>query len=157
MPAAVAIPLITAAVSGGTAIVGAKMASNANRRATDAQTASTDKALAFEREQEQRRREEYDREQRAMQAQWDADQARKGPYRELAESLLRRRAARVGINLGASAAQAPTSSGSTARMPGATPTLGSLAGRTEYGQATARRPVLTPTQLSDLVRQRRGY
>lgn len=48
MPAAVAIPLITGAVSGATSLIGAKVASNAAKNAAKTQTASADKAIALQ-------------------------------------------------------------------------------------------------------------
>jgi multidrug efflux pump subunit AcrA (membrane-fusion protein) len=164
MPAAVAIPLITAAVGAGTQIVGAKIQSGANKRATaaqtratDAQTHATDQALAHERDVELRRRQEYDMEQAAARAQWDADQARRAPYREFAESLLRRRAGRVGLSLGDASGPAPMGSmPGVGSSPNAGTTLGSLVGRTPYGERPARRPMLSQAQLGDLARPR-GY
>lgn len=44
MPAAIAVPLISAAVSGATTIIGSKMASNASRRAADTQVAGAARA-----------------------------------------------------------------------------------------------------------------
>lgn len=51
MPAAVAIPLVSAAIGAGTTIVGAKMGANASRRAGDIQARAADQALGVEREQ----------------------------------------------------------------------------------------------------------
>lgn len=47
MPAAVAIPLILGAAGTATSLAGAKMASNASKKAADQQIASTDKAQAI--------------------------------------------------------------------------------------------------------------
>lgn len=59
MPAAVAIPAIIGAAGVGTQIAGAKMASNASKRAADQQVAATREAQAFNQRA-------YDDQQRAL-------------------------------------------------------------------------------------------
>lgn len=125
MPLAVAIPLITAGITGGTAVAGALVNRSAQKSATKAQTQATDQALAFERENELRRRQEYDQSQAEARAQWDAEQARKAPYREMGDAMLRRRAERLGIPFSPRAepmAQAPRPSLGSLAMPGGAPT-----------------------------------
>ena len=56
MPAAVAVPLITGAISGATTLAAAKMGANASRRAGDIQATYADRALA----DETRRRADHD-------------------------------------------------------------------------------------------------
>jgi hypothetical protein len=89
--------LIAGAASGGSAIAGNKMASNANRRATDANTRANDQAMALERDNEARRRQEYDQQQREMRTQWDAEQRRREPYRRMSDLILQQRAQRMGV------------------------------------------------------------
>lgn len=48
-------------------------------------------ALRLERENEARRRQEYDQQQAMLKAQWEAEQARRAPFRAAVESVLRRR------------------------------------------------------------------
>lgn len=100
---AVAI-LAGGAIAGGTSVAAAKMSSNAAKRAGQQSAASIDQQIAFEREQaeeDKRRFEEtqrfnreiYERERaedlrrrnedRALEmARWDAEQARRAPYRK---------------------------------------------------------------------------
>lgn len=62
---AIGMPLATllaGGVAAGSTIVGAKMASGANHRASELEARSTDKALAFQERESQREREQYDRE-----------------------------------------------------------------------------------------------
>lgn len=67
MPAAVAIPAIATVIAGGTAaaagIYGSNRQSQAARDAANASERSTQEALALERENEARRREEWDKTQ----------------------------------------------------------------------------------------------
>jgi hypothetical protein len=88
MPAAIAIPAIVGAASAGASIYGSRQAANANRRATQVQDTSNREAIAFAREQEQRRQQEYDREQAEARAAWDAQEARRAPYRETSQRAL---------------------------------------------------------------------
>lgn len=146
MPAAIAIPLITAAVTGGAAVTSGVMQSKANKRATDAQSKSTAEALAFERDNELRRRQEYDRSEAESRAQFDAEQARKAPFREMADVILRRRAERLGIPF--SPRSAALQSGMPAQQQPA-PRLSSLTGTQQSGMP----PNPQGLSLGDLARQ----
>lgn len=61
---------------------------NAANRASELQARGISDQLAFERENEARRREEYDRAEVAAKAQWDAEQARRAPARAAAAAIL---------------------------------------------------------------------
>lgn len=76
-------PVVAAAAIGGAAALGgAALSSRSSGRATRSQTEATDKALAFERENETRRRLEYDEAQQMAKAQWQArENARLGLLR----------------------------------------------------------------------------
>jgi hypothetical protein len=65
MPAAVAIPLITAGASAGASLAAGKMGSSAANSAAKAQGASNADALAFERQKDAEDRQQFDRTQRA--------------------------------------------------------------------------------------------
>jgi hypothetical protein len=106
-------------------VAGALVKRSAEKNATQAQTQATDQALAFERENELRRRQEYDQSQAEARAQWDAEQARKAPYREMGDAILRRRAERLGIPFSPRAepmAPAPRPSLGSLALPGGAPT-----------------------------------
>lgn len=145
MPAA-AIPawaLITSAVAPAaaqtiTGVIGAKSASRANERASQTQARGLDQQLAFERENEARRREEYDRAEALNRQQWEARQAQLAPYRAAADALLRRRAQELGLpDPPAMTAPvypaAPPSVSGTAPVPTSSGTLGTLLTPTERG------------------------
>ncbi len=108
MPAAIAIPAIVSAIGTG-ATVGASV--YGQRR----QGKATDRALQLERDNENRRRQEYDQMIAEQRRQWESEQARRQPYRDAAESTLRSIAASRGRAM-------PTIIPSTGR------TLGSMAG-----------------------------
>jgi hypothetical protein len=65
MPAAVAIPLITAGASAGASLAAGKMGSSAANSAAKAQGASNADALAFEKQKDAEDRAQFDRTQRA--------------------------------------------------------------------------------------------
>ena len=99
MPAAIAIPLITAGVTGGTAIAGGVMQSKAAKKGQTVQQQAADAALAFEKEQDRLDRERYDKEyarktqiedeDRTYSRQRDAEKdARLAPYRAFGQQGL---------------------------------------------------------------------
>jgi hypothetical protein len=83
------MPAIVPIIAGVAAVIQAKMASNAAKRATNAQSRSTSEALTLERDNEARRRQEYDQMIAEQRAQYDAEQARRAPYREASYLTLR--------------------------------------------------------------------
>lgn len=76
MPAAIAVPAIMSAASTAAAVYGANKSSSSNRQATQAQQEAIDKQLAYEREVEQRRREEFDRIEAENKRRWDIEAGR---------------------------------------------------------------------------------
>ena len=79
MPAVLALPAFWGAVGAGTAVVGsvysANKQSSATRRAAGIQSRANTDAMAIERENEARRRQEFDTLQARAREQWDAEQA----------------------------------------------------------------------------------
>lgn len=92
MPAAVAVPAIAAVVGGGLKvgadIYGAKKQTKANREANELQMQGIREQIAFERERDNEAR-----------RQWDAEQQRRAPYREMADSLIRKQAGQFGLSI----------------------------------------------------------
>lgn len=105
MPAAIAIPLITAAAAGGTAaagIYGAKKSSESNDKAAQIQKDSSDKATALAAQTEATRKAEYDAQQAELKRQWDVTEANKAPYRQISSDALLRVRDLLGLPPGAS-------------------------------------------------------
>lgn len=73
MPAAVAIPLITAAATAGGVVASAKLQSNAANRARKSTDRATTEAMAYERERDALERRQYDQEYARKTALEDAD------------------------------------------------------------------------------------
>jgi hypothetical protein len=88
MPAAVLVPLITAAASSTAAVVGAKMSSNASKRASDVTSQANAQATKLATDQEAERRREFDAQQAEAKKQWDAAEANKAPYRAASQAAL---------------------------------------------------------------------
>ena len=94
MPAVIPfIPLIAAGVSGGAAIAGAKMSSNASNRASRTQADAATQALEFETRQ------------------YDEEQARLKPYRDMGSQAYARMARMLGLEVPPGAADAPPGPG----------------------------------------------
>jgi hypothetical protein len=92
MPAVIPfIPLISAGVMGGTAVAGNVMASRANSRAAQQAQSGTDAQLAFMREQARMDEQRFQQQRVDEVAQWNANQARRAPYRQASLSILARR------------------------------------------------------------------
>jgi hypothetical protein len=92
MPAVIPfIPLISAGVMGGTAVAGGVMASRANSRAAQQAQSGTDAQLAFMREQARMDEQRFQQQRVDEVAQWNANQARRAPYRQASLSILARR------------------------------------------------------------------
>lgn len=122
MPAAVAVPLITAAVGAGATAYGARSAGKSARRAQDIQTRTDDQTLQFEREREVEARRQWEAQQ-AFQAQqfaaqederrWQRQQqeyqqrlieereARQAPYRAASQQALGRLGDILGLSFNA--------------------------------------------------------
>jgi hypothetical protein len=99
MPAAIAVPLISSAIAGGTAIVGAKMASNANKNASETQATSESEALKVQKEMFDR--ELADEQQKYQQGRADVAQSRSdlSPYRSIGQGALGLLGQGLGINV----------------------------------------------------------
>ena len=78
MPAALAIPLISAAIGGGASVAGAAIASHGAGKAAKTQADATTQALDFEKQQ------------------YAAEQARLQPYRDLGGAAMDRMSQRLG-------------------------------------------------------------
>jgi hypothetical protein len=70
---------------------GAHAQSSAAGKAAKISGQGTDQAIAFEREQAAEDRRRYDQQQMQERAQWDAEQARRAPYRAASAAILSRR------------------------------------------------------------------
>lgn len=90
MPAAIAVPLISGAIAGGTSIAAAKMGSNAADKAAKTGAAATTEALNWEKQQ------------------YADEQARLKPYRDLGSAAYQRMGTMLGID---APAQPPQSGG----------------------------------------------
>ncbi len=114
MPQAVAAAAVTA---GGT-LLGAGLSSRSNDKATKTQAQANAEAIAMAKDNEARRRMEYDRAESLSKQQWDAEQARLEPYRAAQNALLGQAGNRLGLNLGALGGyRAPASYGGSAAVP----------------------------------------
>jgi hypothetical protein len=143
---AAAIPAAVGSIAG--AVIGSKSNSQANQ--TQAKAAA--EALAYQKQKDAQDQANYEKQQAALKAQWDAEQARRAPYRAAAEALLRQNGSRLGLSVPES--QAPPTmplgwssngTGTTAPTPR---TLSSVAGLSQYGAP----PVIAPQMsLSDVL------
>lgn len=106
MPAAIAIPLITAAASGTAAVVGSKINANAAESAGQRTSAATNQATALATSQEAERRREFDQQQAQSKLQWDTEQANKAPYRQVSSDALLRVRDLLGLPQGQATAPA---------------------------------------------------
>jgi hypothetical protein len=82
-------------------IGGAILSNKSNNQATKTQAQANAEALAMAKDNEARRRQEYDQQIAAERAQWDAEQARLEPYRNAQNALLGQASNRLGLNIGA--------------------------------------------------------
>lgn len=116
MPIATGTALLIAGLAGAGAsatssAMGARSQGQANKAAGEQQLQGIREQIAFERERDAE-----------MRRQWEAEQARRSPYREAADSMLRRQAQQYGLSI------AP-------RQPEQMPTGNPLAGLTGGAQA----------------------
>lgn len=148
MPAAVAIPIITAAASGGAAIYGAHESASASQHGIDAQTKSAQQALAVEKAandkalQFQIDQRNYDRQAAAL-AREDYFK-RTSPYVQIGNQAYGKLSGLLGLN-----APSPFQSTGAPAVPSATPAIsapaqppagGSLSGITQPTAPTAPAP-----------------
>ena len=97
-----AIPMIAAgAVSTAGAVISSRAQSKSADKALASQEAGNAEVIAFEREREQRRREEWDRVMEMERAQWEAEQARREPYRQMSRGALSELGRHAGISTSA--------------------------------------------------------
>lgn len=89
-----------AAVTAGGALAGGILNSRANNKAMQSQERANAEAIAMAKDNEKRRREEYDRAEALSKAQWDAEQARLEPLRNAQNGLLGQASGRLGLNIG---------------------------------------------------------
>jgi hypothetical protein len=80
---------VVAGIQAGAAIGAGVLSSRSSGRAQDRQYRATQEALQFEREKEEQRRKEYEQQQQQLKAEWEAYQARRRPYWEAADRLIR--------------------------------------------------------------------
>ena len=99
--------LIGSGIEGVSELFGASKAAGAAKAASEAQSRSASEAIAFEREKEMRRRQEYDQELQMKKEAYEAEQRRLGPYRHAAASVL----ARYGIQIPMEEEPAPAAAG----------------------------------------------
>jgi hypothetical protein len=122
-----------AAIMGGASIYGAKKSGDANKKASQVQGKAADDALIYQKEQDlkaEARQREIDAK---LEAQWNAQEARKAPLRALQDQLIGQTAGRMGLNLGSLGGASRPSSMPTGWSPNTgvnvpRGTLGSLAG-----------------------------
>ncbi len=152
MPAAVAIPLVTAAVGAGTTAYGAHAAGKSSRRASDVQAKADADTLAIERERDAEAKRQFDaqeaqkakefaasEEERAyarQQADYDRQlqrdkEARLAPYRQASAAALGSLGKILGIDLSGRQASVmtpppPPMSGQAGPMPTGAPTSGPM-------------------------------
>ena len=119
MPAAIAIPAIASLAGAGIAAYGAHSASNANRQADVLQAKGNTDALDFQKAQEAERVKEYNDQKTAAQAAWDAEQARRAPYRQAAQGAMINLARLAGVAAPTTALPAPSAAPPPGWMPGA--------------------------------------
>ena len=132
-PTGVAIATLGAgAIAAGAQAYGSHKQSSSNNRATDTQAKADQEAIKLARENEARRRQEYDQLIAAEKAQWEAEEARRAPYRQASLGILGGAADRLGYDLsGLSAApsSAKATRGGTSKVPSyVQDSLGGLSG-----------------------------
>lgn len=112
---------IAAGIAGAFALGGAALQSRSQGKATDAQSKATAEALAFQKQQEATRRQEYDKAMTQYEAKW-------GAWNASRNALLQR----YGIDIGSSA-PSPAVSASTGPRPPGGPATGQPAGMPQPG------------------------
>ena len=124
-------PLVgAAAVTGGAGIVGGILQSRSASGAAKIQQQAADQALAFEREREARRRQEYDIERQDRERAHAAREQALNPYRQSGASVLARYGIQIPTNYMEEPAAAPPgmqpdlSTSGIMAMPGAPPGMG---------------------------------
>lgn len=93
-------PVVAASlIAGGTTLAGTALSSRANGKAAKTQDLAQKRAEAIEIDNENRRRQEYDRAEALRKAQYDEEQQRRAPYRAVAQSILAQNARRMGYSV----------------------------------------------------------
>ena len=142
MPPAIIAAAIPAVATLGAAALG----SRSQGKATDAQSRATAEALAFQKQQEASRRQEYDKAMTQYEAKW-------GAWNASRNALLQR----YGIDIGSSA-PSPAVSASTGPRPPGGPATGQPAGMPQPGGPGGMPPGAQPAQgqnLGQLMRPQR--
>lgn len=118
-----------AAIGGGAALAGSAISAHSNSNANKTQAKANSEAIAMAKDNEARRRQEYDRAEALSKAQWDAEQQRLEPLRAFQNAQIQQGADRLGFNIGQLAAKPYPGSGGAAVNSQAQPrTLAQLAG-----------------------------
>lgn len=129
MPAAIAIPLITAAATGTAAVVGSKINAGASDRAGQRTADATAQATKLAQDQETERKREFDEQQFEAKRQWDTEQANKAPYRQVSSDALLRVRDLLGLPAGSASSPAtgmPSANGAVASKAGSAADLKAL-------------------------------
>lgn len=87
MPPIVALAVM-GGISAGASIYGAHRQGSSMDKASRLQSQGLDKQLAFEQSNENRRRNEYDQQQKLLQSQWDTRQQNLMPYRQASANIV---------------------------------------------------------------------
>lgn len=107
MPAVLALPAFWGAVAAGTAgaatVYGANKSSEATQQASQVQSQSNAAAIAEQQRQDDLQKQEFDQQQAAAKAQWDAEQNIRAPYRAAGASALGSLGDILGVNFGGGA------------------------------------------------------
>lgn len=112
MPAVLALPALWGAVGAGAAgaatIYGANKSSESNAAANATTAASSQAVIAEQQRQDAQQKEQFDQQQAASKAQWDAEQQIRAPYRAAGQQALLRLGDLIGTHFDPSMMQAPT-------------------------------------------------
>lgn len=158
------VPIVqAAAIEAGSQAVGGLIGKHSSNKSADLQYRAAQQALEFEKQKEAERKAEYDKQQSELKAQWEAEQARREPYRRAAAAVLSQAGRRLGLgDLGAGASLSrpmPAGWDGTVASKVAKPSmnLGSLAGYSAAPDPTSTTPQLNLGNLADWSRVARGY
>lgn len=125
MPAAIAIPAIATAIGGGAAaaasIYGAKKQGQAAQTAATVQQQANTAAEKRLNDAEAERIREYDQEQATAKTAWDAQEARRAPYRQSGQNALMKLSQMVGLQAPNIAGPQEMPAGFTPGAPGTVP------------------------------------
>lgn len=122
-------------------LLGNRGQTRAAREAAQLQAQGLAAQLQFERENEARRREEYDRTEAQAKAQWDAEQARRAPYRAAAAAILSRYTGQPASNY---TAPVPYSGAPVSKPLAGPTTIGAMAGMPSASAVPTVAPLTAP-------------